>query len=239
MRARMLLVVGLTMAALLVLVFLGASALLLRQFEGLETRAAAVDASRVRSSLDEDVAQLERVARDLAPRDSTNDFMKGARPDPPSALRTVEGAVGLGANVIVLVDESERVQFEQYVDLDLGTVAKRDEQALAAILGARVLRHAGDPRGHSSGLIRVGDRVMLVAARSVTTSDMYTPPSGTLIVARYVDDTEVEGLVAGSKLAVFAFSLGATDVPEDVRRAVEALKTPGSEWSAVLGDGSL
>jgi diguanylate cyclase (GGDEF)-like protein/PAS domain S-box-containing protein len=239
LRARMLLLVGVTMAVLLALVLLGTTALFLPRFDVLETRAAAVDALRLRAALDTEIGQLERVARDIAPRDSAYDFMKGARPDPPSNLRTVESLVGLGANLVVMVGTDDGVRLAESIELDVQTSAPKDEPGLAAILAARVLRNEKDPRGHTSGLLRVGDKIMLVAARSITENDMYAAPAGTLVIGRYLDSTEVGRLGTMTQLTVSAHVLGGRRVPADVLRAADVLAQGVTEWSAPLDDDTL
>lgn len=234
LRVRMLLVVGAAMVALFILLLLVTAGTLRRQFVEFETRSALVDAERMGGALNGEIAQLDRVARDIAPRDEARAFMLGDTTGHLRGYLREETLANLGANVIAFVADDGRVLRADFVDLDLGTRADPETATIEAIESAEVLRRPGDPRARASGLLRLPDGVMLVAARAITSSDMYAPPAGTLVLGRYLDSSEVEHLAAMTRLSIAAFPIGADDTPDDVTDARAALEGTPSVWAVPL-----
>ena len=236
LRLRMFIIVGIMVATLLVAVFVVARVALLSEFDRLEQQAAVVDAERVKSALDDDIRQLDRVARDLAPRDATYSFMQGTNPSYAADYLSEEALAHLGASVIAFVRDDGTLTRAEFVDLDLGTRGKPDSAVLDAILKTDALRDPGDPRAHVSGLLAMPDGLMLVSARAITTSDMYAPSAGTLVLGRYMDAAELARLSSATRLAIEQFPLSRSDLPADVTHARSALESSGSVWSLPLGE---
>ncbi len=239
LRIKTLLVVGITVAGLLALLFVTVRPTLLWEFEQLERTAAAGDAVRAANALNDDVRQLDRIASDLAPRDDTYRFMRDRDPAFVESSLAEESLVSLGVNALLLLDQSGGLVRADFIDLDLGVRSTVDTDVVRAVLAARSLRRPQDPRGNVYGLLAGPRWPMLVAARSVTSSDMYSPPNGTLVLIRYLDQIEEERLAAVTGLSIASFPVHDRPLPEDVRRARTALEQTGTVWVQPLSSDRL
>ncbi len=237
LRVKTLLVVAVVMTVLFVALFLVIRFSLERQFATLERRAAEDDIGRVEAAVLDDMRQLDRISADWAPRDQTYGFMRGDDPKFLSEL-SEEALNNLGVNLMVFVDIHGSVVHAESFDLDLGVRSEMDGAVLQAILASPDLQHPADPRSRTTGLLRSGDKVLMVAARSITSSDLYSPPAGTLILARHIDVTEVERLASVTKLDVSAYPVG-SEIPADVRTALNSLQATATAFTQPLGGSYL
>jgi len=226
LRLKTLLVVAAAMAVLFVALFLLIRFSLERQFAALERHSASDDIARVEAAVLDDIRQLDRIAADWAPRDQTYRFMRGESPRFLTEL-SEEALSNLGVNVMLFLDSDGEVVHAESFDLDLGVRQEMDAATLRALLASPDLQRPADPRSRVTGLLRTGDRVMLVAARSITSSDLYAPPAGTLVLARDVDSTEVERLAGVTKLDVHAkpASLTSDSTVRNVLAAIDASRS--------------
>ena len=191
LRLKTLLVVAVSMTVLFVALFLLIRFSLEDQFAALERHAAQDDIGRVEAALLDDVRQLDRISADWAPRDQTYRFMRGEDPAFLSEL-SEEALNNLGVNLMTFLDIDGNVVHAESFDLDLGVRQAMDGSVQRTVLTSPDLQNPADPRSRVTGVLRSGDKLLLVAARSVTSSDLYSPPAGTLVLARYIDSAEVE-----------------------------------------------
>lgn len=237
LRLKTLVVVAVSMTVLFLALFLLIRVSLERQFTALESHAAEDDIGRVQGAFLEDVRQLDRISADWAPRDQTYHFMRGQDPGFLNEL-SEEALSNLGVNLMTFLDIDGNVVHEESFDLDLGVRQAMDGSVQRTVLTSRALQDPADPRSRVTGVLRSGDRLLLVAARSVTSSDLYSPPAGTLVLARYIDSAEVERIASVTKLDVTVFPIGGP-LPEDASAAYTALEGTRPVFTQPLASGSL
>jgi len=230
LRIKTLVIVSAVMAVLFVGLFFSVRAVILRDFRHLELDAATVDVERVTHAIFDEVWHLERICSDIAPRNDTYRFMQGLAPDYATAKLNERALCSLGADVMFFLDEDGALVHEEAVDLDLEIREPMDPAVRDVVLGADYLRSPGDPRGEESGIVRLTDGVMFVAAHAITTSDMYSPPVGTLVLGRFLDDAEVERLCYMTRLSVAAFPVSGCILPDDVQEALDEMDGDGDSW---------
>ena len=238
LRLKTLLVVSTVMAVLFVALFIAIRFSLEREFAALERQAAGDDIGRVQAAVTDDVNQLDRITADWAPRDQTYAFMQGT--DPAFLDQLSEEALNnLGVNFMVFLDLHGNVVHTESFDLDLGVRQKMDARVLRSILKSPDLQRPADPRSRAVGLLKSGDRVLLVAARSITSSDLYSPPAGTLVLARYIDAAELERLGSVTKLNVGAWGVDGRAPAADVVVAARSLQATSAVFTQPMHSGSL
>jgi len=227
LRFKTLIVVALAMTVIFSLLFLAASSAIAWYFESFEFRLAGDDVVRVHNALDQDVRRIDQIAADWAVRDDTYRFMATRDPAIIDSQVGPESLANLDANMVLFMDKSWQPVRAEFADLDLMVAAEPDTATLQAVVSASELSRPGDPRWRESGLLVVGDRVMLVAAHAITTSDMYTPPNGTIVIGRYLDRAQIERLSDVTNLDVEAFPLSSGDIPADVGAAFLGMESDG------------
>lgn len=220
LRARTLTIVALVMVVLFGALLLVVRPLLDSAFVRLEEERAEIDGERLVRAVRQETLRLEGVAASWAPRNVTFAYARAGGPQFEGEI-TGDTMSQAGVNAFVIVDEGGNVLMARFADLDLGTITDVDEACLAAILDASALQRPNDPRASASGAIGYPGGATLVAARSITTSDMYSAPEGTLIVARYLDETEIAAFADDTGLAVTGYLAAGEGLPADVARTVE------------------
>lgn len=221
LRTRTLFLVSLVMATLFIALFFIARPSLQSAFDKLERDRAALDGERLAGAISEESDRLARSAADYAPRGVTYRYMQGDTADLTAEL-TEDALTRSGINVFLLIDENGRLISSWFVDLGLGTFTETDQAVVDAVLSARGLTDPGDPRFHVATAIDYGSGVMLVASHSITTSDMYGVPEGTLVVGRYLDPAEIVTIAAKTRLPVTAFPVDSAGAAADPLPDAEA-----------------
>jgi diguanylate cyclase (GGDEF)-like protein/PAS domain S-box-containing protein len=230
------LIVCAAMAALFVVLYAMVRTPLANTFDTLERSAARQDMLRLSNAFDRQVMQLARTAGDWAPKDSTYAFMRGEHPSFANDI-TPDSLTLLDVDAIILVDEQGHLVKSLFVD-DLGSAVDPDRDVLDAVLSNADLQDTGDPRHAVSGLLRTPGGTIIVAARSITSSNLYAPPEGTFIALRAVDDRLVNDLSKITRLRAALYPLDGSTLPADVQRVVPQLAS-GQTASVALSSTQL
>jgi diguanylate cyclase (GGDEF)-like protein/PAS domain S-box-containing protein len=219
LRTRTFTTLTIIMVVLFVALFLVARPSLNYAFNRLERDRAKADGERLVYAYGQELERLERIAADWAPRNVTLEYMRTGDPAFEQEL-TAESLAHAGLNLMLFIDEAGNVTLARFVDLDLGTFEEPDPVLVKSILTTPRLLSPSDPRASISGAIGYGDeQVLLVASRSITSSDLYEAPEGTLVVGRYFDQTAVADLSEATRLEVVAF--------------------PANQWTLTTTDGAV
>lgn len=239
LRIRVLVIIGLTMAGVALVLSFAAVLLMRTQFGALERDEAARTSGLVRASLDDQVRQLEGVAAAWALRESTYRFMRGEDPGFIGRELSEASVDEFGADAVIFMDIDGRVVHAEYIDLEIGVRKEADTVLLDAVRDAVGLRLPGDPRGMVSGVFRLPDGAAFVAARSITRSDLYSPPAGTLVLVRRMDAQTIGELQSAVGMPVAAFSADGGPAPEDVVRARSSLQSGTSDGAEALSEDTM
>ncbi|MBN1192348.1 MAG: diguanylate cyclase, partial [Coriobacteriia bacterium] len=191
-------------------------------FNRLEIDQAEIDGEHLERAIDDETERLERIVSDWAPRNSIHQYMQGSNQEYESEY-TADTLAGADINLLIALDENGAIVLSRFADLDLRVLVDADEDVLEAILDNEALQDPGDPRAHAAGAIAYRDGFMLVASRSITTSDLYGVPEGTLIAGRYLDESGIGLLADHTGLEVTAIPATGTARSSEVSRIIEAL----------------
>jgi signal transduction histidine kinase len=210
LRAKTLLIVSLTLAALVGTLSVGIRALLLRRLLAYEGQDGRERAAALQRSLQMELAELGATTEDYAYWDETYAFMQGGNPgfvetqlpDARSALRI---------EVMALADTSGRLVFGQGLELERRSVSELPEGVAAAMAGA--LRFAAEG-GEANGLLDLPQGPLLVAARPILRANRQGPPQGMLLLGRWLGGRMLASLTRrlppGHSLHVYRFGDPAT-----------------------------
>ncbi len=202
LRAKTLLVVGLTMLTLYVLLLGGAYLTLSTRLGEIESQEAKMIASRAADAVSAQITEVDDFAVSLSARDSTYDYVQSRDPRLIAEELSEQALARKKLDFVILLDESGSVIASRAIDLDLESGVAVSADLASAISGAEYLRTPGDPRGGVSGLMRLPDGMAIVAARPVTTRDQYSVPKGTAVVGRYVSDSVDDHLSQATGLSL-------------------------------------
>ena len=98
--------------------------------------------------------------------------------------------INLGVNMVVITDREGHIIWTKTVDLNTSEslpLPSGFETAYGETL--RALPIGDDPEGGFQGLLRLPDRLLLIASRAILTSTRQGPAAGTLVFGVFVDAT--------------------------------------------------
>ena len=194
LRKKTLLIVGAALICLIVVLYATASTILLHDFHNLEAQYVRQDVARALDALDDDLSNLDTSAQDYAEWDDTYSFVNTQSQDFVKSNFVDSTFIYLRLNLLVVLDSKGETVFSKGFDLKSKTQTPIPE-SLKQHLTAALLDSGAEPGGVPSaktGVLTLPEATLLVSSKPILNSNAIGPPRGTLIVARYLDNTEVE-----------------------------------------------
>lgn len=214
LRKRTLLLVGVMLLALVLVPHAVLAQVLLRGFAQLEEGQARRDIARVRDTLAGEQKHLDRVAGDWGSWDDTYAFIAGGAPE--YVVRNLDNSilVNLHLSLMVFLDLTGRVVYSKTIDLQSGDTLPTPPDLLASLHGDSPLLQHATPFSSCSGLLLLAEGPLMVASRPIVTSHLEGPIRGTLLVGRYLDESEFVRLAAPAGASLRVYQLGPGGPPE-------------------------
>ena len=241
LRVRILVGLGVAMAACVGFICVLGSSTISSGFEKLEQRDATVSVSRVQDALNQQVDALDRTIGNWASWDDTYAWVEDQNADYVSSNLGDSVFAQLGANTLIFVDEKGKVVWAKSSDLAAGTVADTTPDGMAAYVssGSKLLDHP-DLAVPVKGLLNLPGGPMMVDSRAILTSDGNGPSHGTMIIGRYLDAAEVATLSSLTHLsfsvAQFSGAAVPSSAPADLKSVAPNLTSKAPVLAVPLND---
>ncbi len=197
LRKKTLLIIGAALISLIVVLYATASTILLHDFNNLEAQYVRQDVARALDALDDDLSNLDTSAQDYAEWDDTYSFVN-TRNQEFLKSNFVNATFGyLRLNLLLLLDSNGKTIFSKGFDLKTKTEipipATLQQHLTEALLKSQTSSEEGYPA--KTGVVTLPEATLLIASKPIVNSNSQGPPRGTLILARYLDNTEI-GLIS-------------------------------------------
>lgn len=177
-----------------------ADRLVLESFRSLERDDAQEDLERARLALDDEVADLDRLAKDWAHWDDTYAYVQGLDAGFEQSNLVPNSFDTNGLAVMVFLDSEGNPVFQAAYDPEAGELEPPPERfTYPRPDGQGVLQRHPDENTSVAGVLGVGGTVYLVSSWPILTSTEEGPAVGTLIWARVLD---LEAMAARTRLAL-------------------------------------
>lgn len=196
LRAKMLLTIGLTLVGLLLALSLAASSILLRGFAEVEAREGHRNVERALQAIEAELVELDSNTVDYGFWTDTYDYVTLRNQDFIDVNFTPESLINLRLNLVALTDLSGRIIHIQAINLQ-SEEAEPVPDALLTLLTETTQLRMGSAANEETGilgLLSLPEGILLVAARPILTSFQEGPARGTLLMGRYLNQSEVERL---------------------------------------------
>ncbi len=222
-RKKTLIIIGVTLACLIGILYGASRMTLLSGFEQLEDDNTYQNVQRASSALSDEISNLENTTWDWAAWDDTYTFIEDANTAYIQS-NLIDGTfTSLSLNLMLFIDSSGQIVFSKAFDLQ-----NEEEIALPQSLqqhlgtGDLLLQHT-DTESSVSGIVLLTEDPMLVASCPIITSEDEGPIRGTLIMGRYLDDTEIQSLAAVTHLSLTAYPFDDSQMPSDFQAVLPSL----------------
>jgi PAS domain S-box-containing protein len=219
LRKKTLLIIGAALISLIVVLYATASTILLHDFNNLEAQYVRQDVARALDALDDDLSNLDTSAQDYAEWDDTYSFVDTRNQDFVKSNFVDSTFVSLRLNLLVLLDSNGKTIFSKGFDLKSQTEIPIPASLKQHLTEALLQSSTGSDEGYpaKTGVLTLPEARLLIASKPIVNSNAIGPPRGTLILARYLDNTEIGLLSELTHLSVdfrlpsLDFKVGATN----------------------------
>ena len=195
LRRKTLLIICVALISLLGFLYLFSRTVILRSFRELEKQDMRQDLERGMSSLSDDSSALGRTTQDYSSWDNTYAFMRGLKPNYIKTEFSNATLLNLRVNLVLIADAANTPIFSKGSDLANGKAASVPTNLAAAF------RTFARAQG-TNGVIILPQGPLLVASRSILTTESRGPALGTLIMGRWLDAGEIEHLAQTTHLSL-------------------------------------
>ena len=168
---------------------------------------------------------IDRILSDYTLWDDTYAFMQGENPGYPEANLYDEGLKNLGLNMVVALDVTGKVYYQKGFSLQLAQPEEIPFSIDDFVKNNPVLSNVARTDFHTSGLIRMADRVILFSAYPVHDSQGIKKPNGALIFGRYLDRDELGRISSQSRVSGQIEFLDDKDLPQNFQKALGEVKS--------------
>ena len=227
LRKKTLIIISLTLVCMILLIYAASQAILLQSYTDIENREVT---SALNSSLNEinyDLSTLDSVTVDYAYWDDTYSYVRNGSPGDYIESNFVEATMlNQKLNVVVIVNASDQVVYARGYDLDKkedAPVPAGVEESLAGV--SPLIRSS--TTGSLHGLIILSGCPMMISAYPIMKSDGKGMSAGTMIMGRFLDDSEVGVIRNISGLSIAVHPYAETDMPPGFKPA-EGLAAKGN-----------
>jgi len=224
LRNKTLLIICLTLAGLIGVLYGLSRIVLLRNFARLESSDTQHNLERAVSAIANDVNELDEIAADYSAWDSSRRFVQGKYPaysDAEFPPQTFERA---RLSLLAVIDIKNRVLLERAYDLQEHRETPPPRSLLAQFKARSPLLQHRDPHSRTVGVLMLAEGPYLISSRPILTTMGQGPPRGTLIMGRRLDEDEVSRLAKITHLDLLLTELDGRGTPPDVQAALAGLK---------------
>jgi PAS domain S-box-containing protein len=231
-----LLIAGITAAVCVAAVSLVSERIIMSGYENLERDQVRESLRRVRAALDGETDRIMILLKDWAFWDETRNYVTGRMPDYPEANLGDSTVDNLKLSFILYFDAAGQYFNGKGYDLKGKVDMPVPEDLLAKLPPDSpfiMLKSIGD---RMTGLMGVGDRVVLLTALPILDSNGEGPVSGTMLMGRYVDHDLVQEISRRTLLGLDLAPARAEGLPVDAADALAALGAGRDMALRTVGD---
>ena len=219
LRRKLLIIVGITLVCTLIAFYAVTQGILLGAFVSLEEKNTQQNMNRFMNLLSEDLTSLDTMVTAWAPRDDTYTFLKDGDP------QYIEKNFGPGIfasgslNFMVFLNTSGGIFYAKAFDLATGQEEPLPQDIVEMVTGNRILREFPQNNASMSGFLLLPEGPVMVTSAPITTKNYDGVSRGTLIVGRFLDESEILRIGQLTNQQVMIYRRSEAGNPADVLEA--------------------
>jgi two-component sensor histidine kinase/sensor domain CHASE-containing protein len=218
MRKRILLAIGGTLLAMLIIISVASRSILLDSYEGLEQRYLERDVQRVMGDITRQETGLGRAVEDSAVSSALYQYVQHPSATFTNTNFTPENAANLRLDVIMILDASGTVVYGRA--FGKGATLAGMVEGLSAWIAAHPQRvRIAQKDGTAGGIVSLPQGLLVVASRPILDDLRSLPVDGTLVMGRLLDAAAARQMGSQLLLTMAVYGLNDASAPDSVRRA--------------------
>ena len=215
--------VSLTLAALMAILYVVSRITLSAGFSQLERDGTYREAQRVLGALSTRIDALDTTTWDWAAWDDTYQFIEDANPEYIESNLVDSTFIALQLNLMLFVDASDDIVFGKAFDLQNEEEVSIPQSLRGHVSSDGLLLHHADTESHLAGILSLPEGPLLIAAHPIVTSEDEGPIRGTLIMGRYLDDTEIQRVAESALVSLSSYLVHDPQLPSDFQEVLALL----------------
>jgi PAS domain S-box-containing protein len=219
LRSKTLIVIGLTLACLVLFLYVTSSTLLINGFSQVEKQDTRKNVQRAVEALSNDLSAINGVAGDWASWDETYSFIKDG--DPLYVERNIYNKtfIEMRLNFMIFVNSSGGIVWERNFDLKNETITRVPDSLNEHLsMNSFLLQHSS-PDSSIMGIVQLPEGTVLIVSRPILDNERIKPVRGSMIWGRYLDDEQVKRLGEITHLSLTVQQYNAMQMPPDFQAA--------------------
>lgn len=223
LRKKTVIIIGVTVVALVVILYAASELILLRTLSKVEEKIAYDSLAHAVKALEAEEQQLDKATAERASQSETHTLLSGnerGEGESEDAASTsnlaTSGFVQIRFNVLVVADPQGKVILRKA--FDLGTEQEvAFPKGLDTHLTPEGLMKKGRFPAPAKGILVIPEGPLLVSSRPMYVSEEEGPFLGWLVLGRFLAGRELERLSEATHLSIELFMLNDPKAPEDIR----------------------
>ena len=212
----------------------------MKSFQGVENQNARQMVERADKALTDDIQSLNTLNHDWAAWDDTYNFVQDPVKYQEYAVDNPSDTTFASAklNYIFIINNANQLVFGKSFNLDAGTDVPIPASINGQIFNDKLTSHQG-LNDNVSGIILLPEGPLLISADPIITSQGTGPIEGTIIMARYLNATEIAEMSATVQSPLTVVTVNAPDIPADFQIARSSLSANELNFTSPLNSKTI
>ncbi|MBU7018334.1 MAG: HAMP domain-containing protein [Theionarchaea archaeon] len=223
LRKKTLIIIGITLAGLVVILYSISQVIVMGSFAELEEENTCQNVERVLRSLSNDLAMMSSTANDWASWDDTYSFIEDRNLDYIEGNLMDGTFINLRLNIMMYIHSSGELVFDKAVNLQDGSEIPFPKSLEDHISTNDFLLRHGDLQSSKIGILLLPEGPLLLTSRPILTSNGEGPARGTLIIGRFLTSEELKRLEEITQIPFSLVSISDPLMPPDSKEALSLL----------------
>ena len=217
----------------LVLMFLGLilaiyfilSSVMLTSIDSLEQRLVAEHIKRAENVIKQRISSLSQVAIDWGVWDETYKFVESRDNEYIKVNKPEDALSNLHLNAMIFINSEGEIVYAIGKNLDSGEIMPISPDLILSLQNSAIMKN-DNPDYKAKQLIMLSEGPMLIASCPILSSDAKGPVRGNLVVARYLDSSEIGLLSKTLNLELSLHNLDQNNIEKDQQYKLEPESEP-------------
>lgn len=201
-RSSLLPIMTVSMAGMFLLLFFVTKMFLLDSFARIEEQDVAENVDRAINLINNEVNNLNIICGDYSAWDDAYRYIQDSNHSFEKSNLTQPTFSKLRLNLVIFLNKKGEVVFGRTFDFEKGRFLPVPTGFSQHIFPSSPLLDHREPDSMVKGVVRLPEGLILVASRPILTSEYKGPIRGTLIVGRYLNETEISRLANMARLSL-------------------------------------
>lgn len=227
LRHKALFFIFMILTGLMTILSVSLASILMQSFAQLETDQVKKDVERSQAAIQEEIAQLQRTAKDWSAWDDTYNFVKEQKSTYITENFNASVFSNLNVNLIMIIQQrSGKVLYGQFIDLQTSEFINMPLELLKKLKpGSRLMSHKHHQQA-IAGIISIENQPLIIVSYPVLNSQQQGEIQGALLMGRILNEGAIQSLENRTKLNINIYSLDQIHKLPILKQVYQQLQQP-------------